>query len=195
VCAYLRVVNCKSTDQQQVCAYLEVVCAYLGVVKCKYCARVGETLKFVAEQYNFDTNWLRLWNYNADLEDPDHLLRSFLPINIGMMVNYNADLEVPDRLLRSFLPISIGSTYRVQPGDTLGRIAARLRTTVKKVLEVNPDMHTDEIDPGQEICIMPCTENPYKDDPYNPYNPGGINGLSHDFVESVPRLSKDPPYA
>ena len=24
----------------------------------------------------------------------------------------------------------------------------------------------------RQICIMPCTENPYKDDPYNPYNPG-----------------------
>jgi hypothetical protein len=88
-------------------------------------------------QYNFDTNWMRLWNYNPEIEDPDHLIRSFLPITIG-------------------------STYRVQPGDTLSRVAARLRTTVKKVMEVNPDMTSDELEAGQEVCIMPCTENPYK---------------------------------
>lgn len=34
-------------------------------------------------------------------------LRKCLAVT-SMMVNYNADLEVPDRLLRSFLPISIG---------------------------------------------------------------------------------------
>jgi hypothetical protein len=46
------------------------MCSYLHVVKCRYCARVGETLKYVAEQYNFDTNWLRLWNYNYHITDP-----------------------------------------------------------------------------------------------------------------------------
>ena len=54
-----------------------------------------------------------------------------------------------DVILRSFLPVVIGSTYKVQPGDTLARIAARLRTTVKKILEVNPDMHSPEIEPNQ----------------------------------------------
>ena len=39
---------------------LDEVCSVLVVTKCHYCARVGETLKYVAEQYNFDTNWLRL---------------------------------------------------------------------------------------------------------------------------------------
>ena len=51
-------------------APLDSVCSVLHVAKCHYCARVGETLKYVAEQYNFDTNWLRLWNYNYQLTDP-----------------------------------------------------------------------------------------------------------------------------
>ena len=66
-----------------------------------------------------------------------------------------------DVILRSFLPVVIGSTYKVQPGDTLARIAARLRTTVKKILEVNPDMHSPEIEPNQvgssSLAPTPCT--------------------------------------
>ena len=65
-------------------------------------------------QYNFDTNWMRLWNYNPEIEDPDHLIRSFLPITIG-------------------------STYRVQPGDTLSRVAARLRE--KRMQQPVPHAH------------------------------------------------------
>jgi len=61
--------------------------------------------------------------------------------------------KLQDTILRSFLPIVIGSTYKVQPGDTLARIAARLRTTVKKILEVNPDMHSPEIEPNQ-VCTL-----------------------------------------
>jgi hypothetical protein len=38
--------------------------------------------------------------------------------------------------------------------------------------------------------VLACPQ----DDPYNPYNPAGINGLDANFLESVPRLSKDPPF-
>jgi len=158
----------KGSDSHKT-APLDSVCSVLHVAKCHYCARVGETLKYVAEQYNFDTNWLRLWNYNYQLTDPD-------------------------MILRSFLPVVIGSTYKVQPGDTLARLAARLRTTVKKIMEVNPDMHSPNIEPNQELCIMPCTDEAYKDEPFNPYNGAAVNGVGAAFVEKVPRLSKDPPF-
>uniref|UniRef100_A0A7S0NF34 LysM domain-containing protein n=1 Tax=Hanusia phi TaxID=3032 RepID=A0A7S0NF34_9CRYP len=146
---------------------LAEVCAFLRVMKCYYCTRVGETLNYVAEQYNFDTNWLRLWNFNPDIQDPD-------------------------LILRNYLPIVIGSTYKVQLGDTLSRVAARLRTTVKKILEVNPDMTSTDLFIDQEICVMPCTENPYAGAPLNPYIPQSIFGLSSSFVEQIPRISRDP---
>ena len=44
----------------------------------------------------------------------------------------------------------------------------------------------------QELCIMPCTEEAYKEEPLNPYNGAAINGVGRDFVEQIPRLSKDP---
>ncbi|EKX40605.1 hypothetical protein GUITHDRAFT_113391 [Guillardia theta CCMP2712] len=146
---------------------LAEVCAFLKVMKCYYCTRVGETLNYVAEQYNFDTNWLRLWNFNPDIQDPD-------------------------LVLRNYLPVVIGSTYKVQLGDTLSRVAARLRTTIKKILEVNPDMTSTDLFIDQEICVMPCTENPYAAAPLNPYIPQSIFGLSSSFVEQIPRISKDP---
>lgn len=41
---------------------------------------------------------------------------------------------------------------------------------------------------------MPCTEESYKDAPFNPYNGAAINGVGASFVEKVPRLSKDPSF-
>lgn len=147
---------------------LPKVCAFLSVRRCFYCARVGETFKYIAETFNFDTNWLRLWNYNPTVQDPD-------------------------LILRNFLPVAVGSTYEVQPGDTLSAIAARLRTTVKKILEVNPDMTSaEDLNVGQEVCVMPCTLNPYKDTPFNPYIPQAINGVPVPFSEQVPRVASDP---
>jgi hypothetical protein len=46
----------------------------------------------------------------------------------------------------------------------------------------------------QEVCVMPCTEDEYKDAPFNPYNGAAINGVPSGFVEQVPRLSKDPKF-
>ncbi len=59
-----------NADMEARTAPLPEICSTMHVAKCHYCARVGETLKYVAEQYNFDTNWLRLWNYNFELTDP-----------------------------------------------------------------------------------------------------------------------------
>ena len=59
-----------NADNKARTAPLPEICSTMHVAKCHYCARVGETLKYVAEQYNFDTNWLRLWNYNFQLTDP-----------------------------------------------------------------------------------------------------------------------------
>jgi len=158
----------QASDQYQMNP-LEEVCVVLHVQKCRYCARVGETLKYIAEHYNHDTNWLRLWNYNPDITDPD-------------------------TILRSFLPVTIGSTYKVQPGDSLSRIAARLRTTVKKILEVNPDMASTDIDVDQELCIMPCTLNPIVGAGTYGYVPEAINGIPPGFQERIPRFSHDPPF-
>mmetsp|Transcript_38019 Transcript_38019/g.97162 ORF Transcript_38019/g.97162 Transcript_38019/m.97162 type:complete len:711 (-) Transcript_38019:13-2145(-) len=160
---------CFQGGDAQGMVHLPEVCAFVSVRRCYYCARVGETFKYIAEQYNFDTNWLRLWNYNPQVADPD-------------------------LILRNYLPVAVGSTYEVQAGDTLSSIAARLRTTVKKILEVNPDMITTDIAEGQEVCVMPCTLNPYKDTPLNPYIPGAIDGVPPGFTEHVPRVSADPAF-
>lgn len=55
-------------------------------------------------------------------------------------------------------------------------------------------MTSTDITAGQEVCVMPCTLNPYKDTPYNPYVPQAINGVPLPFVETLPRLAPDPPF-
>lgn len=53
--------------------------------------------------------------------------------------------------------LNIGPVYKFQAGDSLMNIAGRFRTTVKSLLDLNPDIldpHT--VQPGQEVCLVPC---------------------------------------
>ena len=41
-------------------------------------------------------------------------------------------------------------------------MATLFRTTVKKVLDINPDITGPEhVTPGVHLCVMPCTDTPY----------------------------------
>lgn len=47
-------------------------------------------------------------------------------------------------------------------GDSLESLATLFRTTVKKVLDINPDITgPDHVTPGVHLCVMPCTDTPY----------------------------------
>ena len=51
---------------------------------------------------------------------------------------------------------------QVQQGDSLGSLAALFRTTVKKLLSVNPDvLIPSSLVPGQPLCVLPCTTAAY----------------------------------
>ena len=54
--------------------------------------------------------------------------------------------------------LNIGPIYKFQVGDSLMGIAARFRTTVRSLLDLNPDIHDPEtVQEGQEVCMVPCT--------------------------------------
>jgi len=46
-----------------------------------------------------------------------------------------------------------GRYYAVQPGDTLGRIAGRFRTTVERLLALNPGVQPTALHAGQRLRV------------------------------------------
>ena len=54
--------------------------------------------------------------------------------------------------------LNIGPIYKFQLGDTMMGIAGRFRTTIKSLLDLNPDiLNPGTVQPGQEVCLVPCT--------------------------------------
>lgn len=52
------------------------------------------------------------------------------------------------------MPCPIGTTsYKIQAGDTLYKVAGRYNTTVQQILSVNPGINSNMLYIGQEICI------------------------------------------
>lgn len=119
-------------------------CVHLNVMRCRYCAQEGDTLAYITKYYHLNTNWLRLWNSNGkEMGDSSK----------SMIGN-------PDTILPSSTVLNVGPIYKVQAGDTLQALASRFRTTVKKLMSVNPDVGSvgTDLQAGQELCVMPCTD-------------------------------------
>ncbi len=53
--------------------------------------------------------------------------------------------------------VRLGPVYRVKPGETLAGLAGRFRTTVRRVLALNPDVDLARaLAPGQPLCLALC---------------------------------------
>jgi len=119
-------------------------CVHLNVLRCRYCAQEGDTLAYITKYYHLNTNWLRLWNSNG---------KQMGDSSKSMIGN-------PDTILPASTVLNVGPIYKVQAADTLIGLASRFRTTVKKLMSVNPDVGSDskDLQAGQELCVMPCTD-------------------------------------
>jgi hypothetical protein len=125
-------------------------CINIFVPKCKYCVQAGDTLHYINKKFHLNTNWLQLWNSNGMPEiEPDPLA----PATV---------IGDPDWIAAGDAVLNLGPVYRVQPGETLHALAALFRTTVKKLLDVNPDLAAAAALPeGAPLCVMPCTDASY----------------------------------
>jgi len=113
------------------------ICMVYRVQSCRYCVPPGATLKSIAQHYLLNVDWVRLYNSNPDIPNPNMLIPSDL-----------SDRE----------PIYIGPRYRVQSGDTLLSIAAVMRTTVKSILDNNPAIVASaNLDVGSQLCLLLCS--------------------------------------
>uniref|UniRef100_A0A7S1DGV3 LysM domain-containing protein n=1 Tax=Hemiselmis andersenii TaxID=464988 RepID=A0A7S1DGV3_HEMAN len=113
------------------------MCVVYRVQSCRYCVPQGATLKSIAKHYLLNVDWLRLYNSNPDIPNPNLLIPS----------------DMSDRE-----PIYIGPRYTVQHGDTLLSIAAVMRTTVKSILENNPSVLAGStLQVGGQLCLLLCS--------------------------------------
>merc|ERR1711998_310769 len=125
-------------------------CVHISVRRCKYCANSGETLLRKMKEYSIDMNWLRLWAANGN-DDGDELTNTVE--DPGVLATGLLDGVENGQLL------NIGPVYKLQTGESLVAVAARFRTTVKSLLDLNPDI-TDvaTLQPGQDLCLIPCSD-------------------------------------
>ena len=91
----------------------------------------------------FDTHWTQLWSPNHELETPDQLQKG--------------------------KRIKLGNFYQTVAGDTWKLMAVRFGTTVKRLMDLNPDLAADNADsyasppdnslvvlvpPDTVVCVM-----------------------------------------
>ena len=148
-------------------------CAHVRVRRCKYCVQGEETLLVKMKEISVDMNWLRLWAANGN-EDGDHLTEDVTDpglLSTGMNPPSNSLPEFPCRRLTAVWTLTgmldgvangqllnIGPIYKFQTGDSMMAVAGRFRTTVRSLLDLNPDiLDPATVRPGQEICFVPCT--------------------------------------
>jgi len=113
-------------------------CLVLDVSRCSYCVPQAATLRSMSVHYFLNMDWLRIYNSNPAILDPDSLIQG-------------ADT------------LAVGPLYTAQRGDTLLSIAAMAKTTLKSILQVNSDlalMDGAELEAGQQICLLLCSTVP-----------------------------------
>jgi len=118
-------------------------CFVVPVARCQYCTVEGDSLQSLSVDYK--TSWLQLWSANAGpLFKTDHA--SDYPINPA---------HLPPRTR-----LALGPLYHVKAHDSLDSLATRFRTNVEHLMDLNPDLLTDQLVVGQELCVIPnvCPE-------------------------------------
>jgi len=133
--------------------YSDERCFVFKVERCKYCVAEGETLLTMMRHVGGeeDMNWLRLWAFNGADDGDDRTLT----------------LDDPDLLssVGQHRIINLGVLYKPRAGEDIQDVAERLRTTVKSLLSLNPDVESHLVagaggrQPlvGAELCVIPCS--------------------------------------
>jgi len=122
-------------------------CLRIYVPKCKYCVQEGDTLHSINKKYRLNSNWLQLWNSNGIGEIGGHPLSPATAF------------PDPDGISNGHSVINLGPSYEMKQGESLNALAASFRTTIRKLLDVNPDIvDSADVHEGTLLCVMPCTD-------------------------------------
>eukprot|EP00292_Cryptomonas_paramecium_P006866 CAMPEP_0113682826 /NCGR_PEP_ID=MMETSP0038_2-20120614/12904_1 /TAXON_ID=2898 /ORGANISM="Cryptomonas paramecium" /LENGTH=463 /DNA_ID=CAMNT_0000601989 /DNA_START=413 /DNA_END=1805 /DNA_ORIENTATION=- /assembly_acc=CAM_ASM_000170 len=123
-------------------------CVRLTTNLCEYQVQAGDTLRSIARRYYEDAGWLRLFNANPTLMDPD----------LGHVANPYDSATAAAQLLAPGTILRLRPVYSVRQGDTLTSIAGVFETTVKTLVRTNPHVAQDgALRPGVDLCILACS--------------------------------------
>jgi hypothetical protein len=128
-------------DMRRTSTTAPTFCMVFNVVRCSYCVPEYATMKSIAVHYLKNVDWLRVYNSNPGVQNPDVII-------------FAQDA------------VTVGPLYQVQRGDTLLSVAAMAKTTLKTILQVNADLavtSSSELEAGQEICLLLCSSMPIID--------------------------------
>lgn len=142
-----------------------VYCVVLQIRRCAYCVETTDTLQLIMRETIGDFNWLRMWVANGnDDEDPDTQLIEN-PDFVQASGQYDKQI------------VNVGSLYTVNLGESLSELAGRFQTTVKKLVQLNPDVSSaadSVLRVGQEMCIIPCSDLPFIYDTVPPFDADSV---------------------
>jgi len=125
-------------------------CFVFKVERCKYCIEQGQTLLSKMRLFTPDMNWLRLWAVNGADDGDERTLT----------------IDDPDLLVSMTRVINLGLLYKPRAGENLQNVAERMRTTVRSLLMLNPDVEAQllaghgggrPLSAGTELCVIPCS--------------------------------------
>jgi hypothetical protein len=125
-------------DGQRTRTHAPSFCVVFDVQRCSYCIPHKATMKSLSAHYFLNADWLRIYNSNPLVPNPDVLISGVDQVHAGPL-------------------------YTAQRGDTLLSIAAMAKTTVKTILQVNSDLavsNSEDLKPGQPICLLLCSAMP-----------------------------------
>lgn len=130
-------------------------CSTVHVARCMYCTLPGESLVSIAQR--FQTNWLQVWAAN----DPDVTLAEADALAASRVSPWSPAGTRRPQTLEAGLLIRLGPTLHTRHEHTVEEIAARYQTTVRSLLQVNPDLPDGPIPMESELCVLPGICSPH----------------------------------
>lgn len=148
-------------------------CVVVDVERCRYCVPDGSSMVYIAKQYVLNVDWLRLYNTNPGVSDPDGVF-PYEKLVIGPTYTVHpGDSLLSIAGIHTSVVIALASTHCCPLALCLSYCALTLlpcrlssfpscagsaKTTLKSILENNPDILDDSyLMEGQKICLLLCS--------------------------------------
>ncbi|EKX30997.1 hypothetical protein GUITHDRAFT_149565, partial [Guillardia theta CCMP2712] len=132
-------------------------CVHVLVGKCQYCVEDRSSLTSLVGAMGVDVTWYHLWALNS-FQPPARTANVsgiLFPPSAPVMTR----MTDPDMVeVKQDQRLRIGISFHALPGESVGQLAARFRTTAKILLQMNPEL--DPLQPFQSSQPQMSNSNP-----------------------------------